>query len=645
VKFKAAKEAPDQLGLGFSVEEMTRVPPSSWQAPDLSSLPDRLEGEHVGVDTETRDEGISQKKGAGWAWRGGGYVVGYSVCADNFKGYLPIRHDGGGNVDADQARRWLSSVLSDERQTKVFAHAQYDLGWAGRDGVKIEGPIVDVQWVEALLDEHRWSYSLDAIAKDRVGSQKDESVLRSAAKQHGVDPKSELWKLPAKYVGPYAETDASLTRDIWAVQRPLVEAEDLQRVVDLEHALLPMYLDMRRRGVRIDVSYAEQLRDGLREEISKIRDEVRRLTGKDVEPWAAKSVAEVLEREGVKLPRTANGGPSVTQELLQRTDHPFAKLILRWRERDKLLGTFVEGQILNQIHGDRVHGEIHPLKADDGGTVTGRLSMSNPNLQFIPARTAEGKMVRRCFVGERGEQWASLDFSQQEPRLLVHFAYLTNMPGADEARRRYREDPDLSYHKFTAELMRLDDYKLAKILNLAIIYGRGIKETANQLQRTEEETKAMFARHNQEMPFAKALSQRCMTAVNQRGYVKSLSGRRMRFPLWEPKNWDQRDGKMLKIEEAQKKWEGAILGRARIHKALNSLIQPSAADQMKEAMLAVHREGYGGRVLVQVHDELGCSVPDEATARRIAEIMESAVTLEVPSKVDVAVGQSWKDAD
>jgi DNA polymerase I-like protein with 3'-5' exonuclease and polymerase domains len=645
MKFRKAKVAPDQMGLGFSVAEMTRVPSSDWTPPDLSALPDRLEGATIGVDTETCDRGLQAGHGAGWAWLGGGRVVGYSVSADNCRVYLPVAHEGGGNVDADQARRWLNHVLGDETQTKVFAHAQYDLGWSRRDGVTVKGPVVDVQWVEALIDEYRRTYSLDDLARDRLGVQKDESLLRDAAKAHGFHPKNELWRLHSKYVGPYAEVDAELPRKLWEIQRHVLEAEGLMAVHALEHSLIPLYLDMRWRGVRIDQDYAEQLRTRFKGEGATMLEEIRRRTGQAVEPWAAKSVAKVLDAEGIKYAATANGGPSITKGFLERTDHWFTKAILRVRELDKLVGTFLEGQLIDQLHNGRVHGEIHPLKSDDGGTVTGRLSMSNPNLQFIPTRTEESKLIRRCLLPERGELWASPDFSQQEPRLLVHYAYLAGMPGAREARERYHDDPSMSYHKFTAELMSIDDYKLAKILNLAIIYGRGVGETAVQLGRSTDDTKRMFADHEREMPFAKALARKCQSLVQQRGYIVSLTGRRMRFPVWEPRDWDARTGEMLPLEKARERWPGQELVRARIHKALNSLIQPAAADQTKLAMRAVMDAGYGSRVLVQVHDELGCSVPDEKTGRDIAEIMEGAVRLEVPTKVDLAVGPSWKDAD
>ncbi len=650
-----------QFSLGFSVEEMTCVPDTGWEPPDLSSLPDRLAGP-VGVDTETDDAGLRAGQGPGWAWRGGGRVVGYSVVADNCKVYLPIGH-AEGNVDPDRARRWLNHVLGDATQEKVFANAMYDLGWASVDGVKILGPVRDVQIAEPLLDEHRLSYALEEIALTRVGRGKDETGLVEAGRCYGLGDtarqvKANIHRLPSKFVGPYAEEDAALAREIWAAQRSLIKEEGLGQVCALEHDLLPMYMDMRRRGVRIDVARAEQMERRLAGEVGELLLEVRRLTGLDVEIWEPRSVARVLDEVGVsygKTPRSKE--PQVTNETLD-ADHPACRALLAARQKDKLRGTFLEGQILGQVHDGRVHGQINPLKSQDDegrsrGTVTGRLSMSNPNLQFIPTRTEEGRLIREAFLPEDGEEWAKLDVSQQEVRLLVHFAVLAsrsrNLPEwvrrklatALEAQRRYREDPTLDYHQMVADMTELDRKTRAKPLNFAIIYGRGIKETAAELELTIDDTKRLFAQHEEKMPFARTMSRCCQDRVNEVGYLTTLLKRRQRFPLWEPADWDIRNGKMLLRDQAEKEWPGAALVRARAHKALNSLVQPSAADHTKKAMLDVWRAGHGGLVKIQVHDELDLSVARREDAFRVGEIMRDAVPLEVPVVVDAGFGASW----
>jgi DNA polymerase I-like protein with 3'-5' exonuclease and polymerase domains len=633
-------EERGQVGM-FSVEEMTRVPASDWAPPDLSQLPDRLAGV-IGVDTETEDLGLRADQGGGWAWDGGGRVVGYSVSADNWSGYLPIGHPEG-NVDPNQARRWLNHALGDADQTKVFAHAMYDLGWAENDGVEIKGPVIDVQWVEALLDEHRLEYSLEAIARDRIGVGKDETLLHEAARAYGVDPKAELYKLPSKFVGPYATWDSQGPRRIWEVQQLLIESEKLGNVCQLEHDLLPMYMGMRRRGVRIDQNYVVKLRGELVALVDADKAELRRCAGRDVVVWASDSVAAALKDELGSWPwTTPTGEPSVTHDLLEGTGGAIAPLILSIRQREKLISTFIDGQIIDALHAGRVHGQIHPLRTDDGGTVTGRLSMSNPNLQFIPVRTEEGKKIRGAFLANDGEEFASMDFNQQEMRLLVHYACLVKMPSALAARERYISDPKMSYHEFVASVTGLD-YKPAKSLNFAIVYGRGIKETAAELGLSYDETKALFLKHAEKMPFARSMSYRCQDVVNQNGYIRSMTGRRVRFPYFEPKNWDLRTKKMHTLEQAKREWPDQQLTRARSHKSLNSLVQPAAADQMKIGMREVHRAGLSKHVMIQVHDELCASVPDPKIAYQIADCMRDAVKLEVPSIVDVELGNNWME--
>lgn len=632
-----------QMGLGFSVEEMTPVPQADWRPPE--ELPDRLYGV-IGYDLETEDRGLNTGRGPGWAWEGGGRVVGYSVSADNFTGYLPVGHEGGGNMDPGLVRRWLNHVLADPSQAKVGASIMYDLGWSRRTGIKVDGPIYDVLWAGAILDEHRFSYSLNDMAKVYVGSAKDETLLRDAAEAYGVNPKSGMWKLPAKYVGPYAEQDAVLARQIWLAQNPLLGEQGLWDILELEHALMPLYLDMRWRGVRVDLDRATLLREEWSRNVTQEVEEIRRKTGVPVDIWAAASIAKAFDAEGLSYGRTAkSNAPSITSLLLETTDHWLAKAILRARQQDKLVKTFLDGQIFGQEHRGRVHGEIHPLRSDEGGTVTGRLSMSNPNLQFIPSRTENGKKIREAFLPEEGEEWYKMDFSQQEPRLAVHFASMVRrnkqpLPGAEEAVAFYRDNPDADIYTFLQDLAGLTRGQ-SKTLTLARIYGRGKANTAVQLQISVQEAGDLFRTFDAKVPWVGKLAEVAQEQVDKNGFIRSLLGRHSRFPDFEPANWDLRDGKGYPREKAERVWPNQVLSRFRKHKALNSLIQPSAADQTKKAMLEVYRAGLGHHILVQVHDELDASADDPRIAVEIAEIMREACPIAVPSKVDISRGPNW----
>lgn len=645
-------ETAGQLGLGFEQGEMTYVPPSDWAPPDPASLPDRLYGT-IACDVETRDHDL-ETKGPGWAWRDGGYVVGYSFKADNWEGYLPIRHQGGGNLDPDLVRRVANRWLGDETQLKVGANALYDVGWSKRDGVEWRGPVHDIQWAEALLDEHRWSYSLDSLAKTYLNEGKDETLLKQAAAAWGVDPKKGMWRLPSMFVGPYAGADANRTRRVYDLQVPKLQGQGLWPLFDLECSLLPVYLEARWRGVRLNVEKVELLRRQWKARSEELLAELRRRTFGKLDVWSATSVARAMDAENLPYPRTSKtGAPSITKLLLTQTDHWLAKGVLEIRELDKLVGTFIDGQLIGHLHEGRIHAEFHPLRADDeehvGGTIGGRGSMSKPNLQFIPERTEAGREVRRCFEPEPGQDWWTLDYSQQEPRLTVHYAVRTkrggqHLPGALEARDRYRRDPTTDFHNMAMELTGLPR-KPAKILNLAIIYGRGAFTTSEELGVTLEEGKALIAKHHAGMPFAPALARVVKEVVEETGELRTILGRVCRFPFWEPADWDlARKSIPVPKWKAKKQWPGQRLRRAWLHKTLNRLIQGSGADQTKKAMSDAHRAGLmTGSFLMQLHDDLNFSSDSEASMRRAEECMKEAIPLEVPVMVGVKSGPTWGD--
>lgn len=633
---------------GPTIAEIEKLP-QDWTAPDLKKLPKMLEG-LIAFDLETQDLGLNEGQGPGWAWQGGGRVVGYSFSADNWSGYLPVAHESGGNVNAKEARAIINRWMSDPKQKKVGANVLYDLGWSKRDGVTIKGPVYDVQWAEALLDEHRWGYSLDGLAKSYLNEGKDETLLRSAASAWGVDAKSGLWRLPAAFVGPYAEADADRTRRVFLAQLPKLEAANLMKIFELECSLLPLYLSMRWRGVRIDVSKAEQLKERWVKEVKQKVDEIKRRTGVAVDLWAAGSLAQAFDKEGIKYPYTEKTkAPSITGAWLTLQNHWLTDLVSSARELDKLGGTFIDGTILGHLHNGRIHCEFHPLRGEDGGTISGRLSSSNPNLQQIPTRTEQGKLIRTCFLPEQEEKWYSLDYSQQEPRLTIHYAASVkrggmNLPGALEAVEKYRVNPKMSYHQMVADETGLS-YKRAKILNLALTYGRGAQSTAYELKCSLEEAKTYIEQYHARVPFVKGLDNILRDQVEKNGEIKTLLGRHCRFPYWEPADFEKaRECTPQPLWKAKKLWPGQKLRIAWMHKKMNRLIQGSAADQTKKAMQDLMNAGFTDNVLVQVHDEMGMSLPNEKMAKEAAHIMEHAVELKVPSVVDIEAGPSWGDA-
>ena len=290
-------------------------------------------------------------------------------------------------------------------------------------------------------------------------------------------------------------------------------------------------------------------------------------------------------------------------------------------------------------HNGRIHADIHQLRSDGGGTITGRFSYSNPNLQQLPARNEViGPMIRSLFLPEEGDKWGSFDYSSQEPRIVVHYASLLEFRGASEFVEKYREDKYSDFHQIAADIVGVPR-KQAKTINLGLFYGMGVTKLAGQLGLELSDAKDLFAKYHAEVPFVREMSEFAANRAGKKGSIRTLLGRKCRYEKWEPALFGVH--KPLTHKEAFETYGNGIR-RAFTYKALNALIQGSAADQTKMAMVMLAEEGL--LPLVQIHDELAMSVPDEATARRIQEIMETCVTLQVPSVVDAEIGPSWGEA-
>src|SRR5210317_2296030 len=621
------------------------APKSEWVPPH--ELPDITNAKKIAIDVETRDPNL-KKNGPGWA-TGDGEVVGYAVAVDGWSGYIPIRHLGGGNLDEKQVNKWLRKVFECPAD-KIMHNAQYDLGWIKRMGFTVNGRIVDTMVIASLLDENRFSYSLNALSFDYLSKTKSEKNLTEAARDFGVDPKAELWKLPSMHVGPYAEVDAELTLELWNFFKPLITKEDLWSVVDLELDVLPVLIDMTWKGVRIDQNRVERTRDFLLKEEKAMLAKIKHVTGMDVEVWAAQSLAKAFDTVGINYPKTEKGAPSFTKSFLSEHPHELPKMILRTRDLNKTHGTFINTIMKHTAHDGRIHSHINQIRSDDGGTVSGRISMSNPNLQQIPARDPElGPMIRSLFLPEEGEQWAAIDFSQQEPRILVHYAHLFNkhrggaMRGVEEFVNAYRHDPDMDFHTMVAEMASINR-KQAKTINLGMMYGMGVNKLSEQLDIDVDDAKSLVKQYHDRVPFVKVLMNGVQARLNDKksgGSVRSLLGRKCRFDLWEPDTFAM--NKALPYQKAIDEYgETTRLKRAYTYKALNRLIQASAADMTKQSMVNMYEQGHVP--LIQIHDEIAISVKDRAAAENIANIMENAVPLEIPSKCDIEIGPSWGEA-
>ena len=630
----------------MSLQMTMWAPKSEWVPP--AELPDIFDAKQIAIDVETRDPNI-KTNGPGWP-TGDGEVVGYAVAVADWAGYIPVRHLGGGNLDERIVNKWLKKVFECPAD-KIMHNAQYDAGWIRRMGFTINGRIIDTMLVASLLDENRFSYSLNSLCYELLGKVKQEKSLQDAAREFGLDPKAEMWKMPAMYVGPYAQNDAEITLELWNYLATQLTKEDLWPIANLELDLLPCLIDMTWRGVRVDQDRVERTRNALIKREKEVLKQIKHVAGTDIELWAAASIAKAFDKLDIPYPKTEKGAPSFTKSFLSDHDHELARLIVEARNLNKTSGTFIN-TIMKHCHSDgRIHSHINQIRSDDGGTVSGRISMSNPNLQQIPARDPElGPMIRSLFLPEEGDQWAAIDFSQQEPRILVHYAHLYNksrgisMAGVEEFVNAYRHDPDMDFHTMVAEMADIPR-KQAKTINLGMMYGMGVNKLSDQLGIETNEAKDLVKQYHGRVPFVKGLMTGVQNHLNDRkskGSVRSILGRKCRFDLWEPDTFAM--NKALPYHEAVQEYGPTTrLKRAYTYKALNRLIQASAADMTKQAMVKIYETG---RIpLIQIHDEIAMSVKNREDAESIANIMENAVPLEIPSKCDVEIGPSWGEAE
>ena len=610
-----------------------------WSPPDV--LPDLSSAEIIAIDLETCDPNM-KTHGPGWP-NFDGFIAGFAIAVDGWRGYLPIQHQGGGNLDEKRVRRYMQDILNLPCD-KVFFNAAYDVGWLKKEGFTIKGRILDAMIAAALVDENRFSYSLNALGFDLLGEIKSEEALRKAAAEFGLDPKAELWKLPAMFVGEYAEQDAALTLKLWHYLKIEMIKEEVTDIFTLEMELCPILIDMTMRGIRFDRENAGEIHNEMKQSERELLAQIHTMAGVHVDIWAAASIAKAFDKLGIAYGRTAKGSPSFTKGFLSTHPHPLSRLIVEARELNKASGTFISKLLDCSSSDGRIHAHINQIRGDDGGTVTGRFSYNNPNLQQIPARNQNiGPRIRSLFLPEEGEQWASLDFSQQEPRLAVHYASRLKLLGADKAAQAYREDPDTDFHQTVADMANIER-KQAKTIGLGWMYGMGKAKMALELDLNETESAALISQFQEKVPFLKRLVAAVQEKIDRpggTGSIYTLLGRRCRFPLWEPVAYGIH--KALPRKEAEQEHGTNPLRRAYTYKGLNRLIQGSAADQTKKAMLDCFKLG-GTMPLLQVHDELCFSVTSKEHGQRLKELMENCVQLEVPSKVDLEIGPSWGEA-
>lgn len=609
-----------------------------WICPE--NYPDLKGYKYIAIDLETKDPDL-KSRGSG-AVSGNGQIVGIAVAVEGWSAYYPIAHEGGGNLEKEKVMTWIKDVC-ELPNVKIFHNAMYDVCWLRAAGIRIKGHIVDTMVMASLIDENRLSYTLNSISYEFLGEVKDEKTLIEAAQSWGIDPKSEMYKLPAMYVGNYAEKDAQLTLELFKVLSREIQKQNLQNIFDLETQLFPCLIDMKFKGVRVDTEQAQQLKQQLIKQENELLLKVKQETGIEPQIWAARSIAEVFGKLNLSYERTEKSfAPSFTKNFLQEHKHPIVKMIAKAREINKAHTTFID-TILKFNYKGRIHADINPIRSDQGGTVTGRFSYANPNLQQIPARNKElGPMIRSLFIPEEGHKWGCFDYSQQEPRLVVHYAATTEPICFDESVTKIVSEfknNQVDFHKTVADMAGISRTQ-AKTINLGLFYGMGKAKLQAELGlNTKAEAEILFNQYHDNVPFVKELMNKTSQFAQTSGSIGTLLGRRCRFNKWEPATFGMHTP--MTFEEAERTYGRGRIRRAMTYKALNKLIQGSAADMTKKAMLDLYKEGIIPHI--QIHDELDISVIDDNQAKKIVEIMEGAVTLAIPNKVDYESGKTWGD--
>ena len=639
-------------------------PEANWSPPRMDELPDWSEAKRIGIDIETCDPQLKQ---LGIGVRRDGFIAGVSFTIEDHRSfYLPIGHKLGDNLDPDKVMAYLRDNAKAFRGTYVGANLPYDLDYLWEQGVySPEATYKDVQIADPLIYELHNSYSLDNIAKRHELPGKQEEALKHAAKIYRADPKRELWKLPAKHVGEYAEADSWLPLQIMRRQERMIDERDLWDVWNLECQVLPILVKLRRRGVRIDEQKLSEIEQWSHDQEQESLSRIRHYTGVNInmgDVWKPEQLLPALEYIGVEVAKTSTGAPNIDQPLLSTIDHPVAEAMLWARKTNKLRTTFAASVRRHMING-RIHCTFNQIafeneKGEQRGARFGRLSSVDPNLQQQPARDEFAKMWRSIYLPEPGKIWACLDYSQQEPRWTTHFAAELNLDRAREAAKAYHDNPDLDNHQFMSDLTGLER-KQAKDIYLGLCYGEGGAKLCRDLslptrwalsyrqngrkkieyfetqddafryrqeiqdgfvfEAAGEEGQQILNQFDERAPFIRELSRRASERAAARGFIITAGGRQLHFPQRENGSYD---------------WT---------HKALNRLIQGTSADQTKKALVALDRENY--YVQLQVHDELDSSMESRSEAKQAAAIMQDVMKAHVPFKVDVECGPNWGEIE
>lgn len=610
------------------------LPESDWRPPSLQEVADFLPRDGVAAfDIETNDPHIAEL-GAG-LFRADTVFCGFSVATPRGGLYVPLAHAEDNVEDPVRALELLRSWAAEFRGHLTGAYLSYDLGHMMARGVEFKSASIrDIQVADPLLYELHRSYSLQAISERFKLPGKDEKLLKHAAACLGIsNPKLAMHRLPARFVAPYAIQDAKACVDVLELQEKEIVSKQLERVWELERKITPILVKMRHRGVQVNQDKLSEIMQWSSFEEDEKLAFVRDYTGIEIKVGETNNkelMGRVLEQLGITVEKTSSGQDRIDKQVLTSADHPVCSALLRAKKMDKLRS--FGRQVFEHLVNGRVHPTFNQMRSEDEfgakGAAFGRMSCESPNMQQQPSKDDFADRWRSIYEPGQDRLWACLDFSSQEPRMAIHFAEKADIPGAKRIGDQFRRDPKTDLHQMMSDLTGLSR-TYAKQIFLGLLYGMGGGTLADRLGLpTEEwvtpdgysktvagtETKEILRKYHNNVPFVNHLVKLAQSVAGERGYVKTLYGRRCHFPMVNGKfDW--------------------------LHKALNRIIQGSSADQMKQGMIDLEEAGF--ELQLQVHDEVDLPVKSVEEAQEAGRILCNSVNLTVPTVVDVEVGPSW----
>mgnify|MGYP001418728308 FL=1 len=561
-------------------------------------------------------------------------LVGVSLAVEpNEAAYIPVAHSYMGvpdQLDRNAVLAALKPYLEDPNKAKVAQHAKYDINVLAHYDIRVQGVAFDTMLESYVLDATATRHDMDSLSLKYLGQStiKFEDIAGKGSKQLTFD------QIALEQAGPYAAEDADVTlrlhQALWAKLQP---QPSLAKVLqEIEMPLMPVLAGIERNGALVDAKLLGEQSIELGEKMVALERQAFELAGEEFNLGSPKQLGAILyEKQGLPvLSKTAKGQPSTAEAVLaELAEQGFElpQVIMQYRSVSKLKSTYTD-RLPEQINPrtGRIHTSYHQAVA-----ATGRLSSSDPNLQNIPIRTAEGRRIRQAFIAPKGYKLLAADYSQIELRIMAHLAQDAGLLDA------FRHDLDV--HRATAaevfgvdlEEVTTDQRRSAKAINFGLIYGMSAFGLAKQIGVDRKQAQAYIDRYFTRYPGVLSYMERTREQASEQGYVETLFGRRLYLPEIHAKNQAMR--------------------KAAERTAINAPMQGTAADIIKRAMIKVAQwlddSALDARVIMQVHDELVLEVREdqiEAASQGLKERMGQAADLDVPLVVEVGVGNNWDEA-